>query len=434
MNNTNTTLKLTLEKELVADQLSFPTSICFDDKGVPHIATSGLPWDGAKKGGAVYTVDSEGKLKTIAEGFGYPVNGICFNKGSFIVSDGGYPGKIIRLDPNGNRSIILDNLPGLGNYHTNMVAVGPDEKIYFSQGALTNTGVIGMDAYELGWLGRLPHNCDVPGYDIVLSGENFETVNPLAQDGEIKAKTGSFSPFNTPSESGQQLKARLPCTAAVMCCNMNGGDLELVAWGVRNAYGLGFLKDGRLIVTDQGSDDRGSRPVGNVPDLLLEIKAGCWYGWPDYIAGLPITDSKYTPQRGPKPKFLIQNHEDLPTPELPLMEFPVNAAAVKFDELPADLPSFGGYLIVALFGDEKPMTAPPGKRAGRNMALIDPETWTLHPLPNLGLERPIDVKYNAVDNKIYILDFGYFEMTGVGVDAKCASGKLWKIDPEALCL
>jgi len=434
MNNNNTTLKVTLKKELVADQLSFPTSICFDDGGVPHIAISGLPWDGAKRGGMVYAVDSEGKLNTIAEGFGYPVNGICFHKGSFIISDGGYPGKIISLDPNGNQSIILDNLPGLGNYHTNMVAVGPDGKIYFSQGALTNTGVIGMDAYELGWLGRLPHNCDVPGYDIVLSGENFETVNPLAQNGELKASTGAFSAFNTPSRPGQQLQAKLPCTASIMSCNMDGSQLELVAWGVRNAYGLGFLKDGRLLVTDQGSDDRGSRPVGNVPDLLLEIKPGYWYGWPDYIAGLPITDPKYTPQRGPKPKFLLQNHEELPVPEKPLMEFPVNAAAVKFDELPADLPHFGGHLIVALFGDEKPMTAPPGTRVGRNLALIDPETWSLLPLPDLGLERPIDVKYNPVDKKIYILDFGYFEMTGVGVDSKSASGKLWKIDPEELGL
>ena len=434
MNLANATLQMTIEKELVVDQLSFPTSICFDDNGVPHIATSGLPWDGAKKGGTIYAVDAQDGLKTIAEGFAYPVNGICFHKGSFIISDGGYPGKIIRLDASGNQEIILDNLPGHGNYHTNMVAIGPDEKIYFSQGALTNTGVIGMDAYELGWLGRLPHNCDIPGYDIILKGENFETVNPLVQDGEVKAKTGGFSPFNTSTEAGQKLKASLPCTASIMSCNMDGDELELVAWGVRNAYGLGFLKDGRLIATDQGSDDRGSRPVGNVPDLLFEIKAGRWYGWPDYIAGLPITDPKFTPQRGPNPKFLIQNHEDLPSPEKPLMEFPVNAAAVKFDQLPEDLPSIGGFLVVALFGDEKPMTAPPGKKAGRNIALIDPKTWTLHPLPKLGIERPIDVKYNEKDNKIYVLDFGYFEMSGVGVDAKSASGKLWKIDIEQLCI
>ena len=428
----NPTLPIKIKKELVADQLSFPTSICFDHHGIPYVTTSGLPWDGARKGGEVFKINTDGKIETMANGFGYPVNGICFHKGSFIISDGGYPGRICRLDADGKVSTILGDLPGLGNYHTNMVAVGPDEKLYFSQGTLTNTGVIGMDAYELGWLGRLPHNCDIPGHDIVLTGQNFETVNPLAQNGELKAKTGVFSPFNTESTPGQQIKAGLPCTAAIMCCNLDGTELELVAWGVRNAYGLGFLPDGRLLVTDQGADDRGSRPVGNVPDLLLEIKKGAWYGWPDYIAGIPITDPKYTPQRGPRPKFVIQNHEDLPNPEKPLMEFPVNSAAVKFDLLPETAPCFGGQLVVALFGDEKPMTAPPGKKVGRNIARIDMEDWTLHALPDLGLDRPIDVKYNPVDGYLYILDFGYFEMNGVGVDAKSGSGKLWKIDPKVL--
>lgn len=423
---------LTIQKELVADQLSFPTSLSFDAEGLPHIAQSGLPWDGASKGGDVLKIEANGDVKTIASGFGYPVNGLCFHEGNFIVSDGGHPGSIQQINKEGQVETLLGGLPGLGNYHTNMVIVGPDKKLYFSQGTLTNTGVIGMDAYELGWLGRLPHNCDIPGLDIVLAGENFETVNPLAQDGEVKAKTGAFSPFNTASVPGQKIAAGLPCTGAIMRCNMDGSDLELVAWGVRNGYGMGFMPDGRLLVTDQGADDRGSRPVGGVPDLLLEIKQGAWYGWPDFIAGRPITDPKYTPQRGPKPKFVLQNHEDLPPPEKPLLEFPVNAAAVKFDILPEQVQGLGGQMIVALFGDEKPMTAPPGKKVGRNIALVNTQDWSLQALPDLELERPIDVKYNPVDKHIYILDFGYFEMTGVGVDAKNATGKLWKIATEEL--
>ncbi len=430
--NLDSTLPVTVKKELIADGLSFPTSLCFDEQGTPYVTNAGLPWDGARKGGEVFKVHSDGKLEVISDDFGYPVNGLCFHEGDLIVSDGGYPGKICRLTLDGKVTTILGDLPGLGNYHTNMVAIGPDGRIYFSQGTLTNTAVIGMDAYELGWLGCLPHNCDVPGYDVVLTGENFETVNPLARDGEVKAITGAFSPFNVASEAGQVVKAGLPCTAAIMSCEMDGSDLQLEAWGVRNAYGMGFLPDGRLLVTDQGADDRGSRPVGGVPDLLFEIKKGAWYGWPDFIAGRPITDPMYTPQRGPKPKFVLQNHDDFPAPEKPLMEFSVNAAAVKFDYIPDDVPGLGGQLFVALFGDEKPMTAPPGKKVGRNIARIDPNTWKLYPLPDLGLERPMDIKYNPVDKHIYILDFGYFEMTGVGVDSKSGSGKLWRIDPNIL--
>ena len=43
-----------------------------------------------------------------------------------------------------------------------------------------------------------------------------------------------------------------------MSCALDGSDLRLVAWGLRNAYGISFLPDGRLRVTDQGADDRGS--------------------------------------------------------------------------------------------------------------------------------------------------------------------------------
>jgi glucose/arabinose dehydrogenase len=60
------------------------------------------------------------------------------------------------------------------------------------------------------------------------------------------------------------------------CNSYDGSDLELVAWGLRNSYGLGFLLDGRLLAIDQGPDDRGSRPVGNAPDLLYEIHEGSW--------------------------------------------------------------------------------------------------------------------------------------------------------------
>ena len=107
-----------------------------------------------------------------------------------------------------------------------------------------------------------------------------------------------------------------------MRCNPDGSNLELVAWGLRNAYGLGFLPDGRLLAVDQGADDRGSRPVGNVPDLLFEVRQGAWYGWPDFIDGDPITDPQYRPVRGPRPVFALANHHELPPPEKELLRFP----------------------------------------------------------------------------------------------------------------
>src|SRR5207248_334781 len=192
-------------------------------------------------------------------------------------------------------------------------------RLYFSQGAMTNTGIIGLDAYELGWLRRLPHAHDLPGHNLVLVGINVETPDPLSDRPDARASTGAFVPFGTPTEPGQRIPAQLPCTAAMMRCNPDGTDLELVAWGLRNAFGLGFLPDGRLLAIDQGADDRGSRPVGNAPDLLFEVRRGAWYGWPDFIGGDPITDARYRPVRGPAPAFALANPHALPAPERPLL-------------------------------------------------------------------------------------------------------------------
>ncbi|HEV8191432.1 MAG TPA: PQQ-dependent sugar dehydrogenase, partial [Ktedonobacterales bacterium] len=227
---------------------------------------------------------------------------------------------------------------------------------------------------------------------------------------------------------GQRVAGGLPCTAAVMRCNPDGSDLELYAWGLRNAYGLRFLPDGRLLATDQGADDRGSRPVGNIPDLLFEVRPDVWYGWPDFVGGDPVTDERYVPTRGPRPSFVLANHDELPPVAQPLLRFQPHACAVKFDLAPESLPRWGGQLFVALFGDEAPMTAPEGERAGRAVARVDMADWSVHELVSAPLSRPIDVKFGP-DGALYILDFGQFELAGErGVAAVAGSGALWRLD------
>lgn len=413
--------------ELIAADLSFPTSLTFDAEGVAYVAESGLPFGGAAPGGRIWRVERDGRRSLLIDGLRPPVNGLTHHRGMLFISEGGHPGRISRLDANGRPAVLLDNLPGPGNYHTNMLAFGPDGRLYYSQGAMTNTGIVGLDAYEIGWLGRLPHACDLPGHDVELAGFNVETANPLSEERGARVSTGAFMPFGTRTESGQRIAAQLPCTAAIMRCAPDGRGLELVAWGLRNAYGLGFLPDGRLLAIDQGADDRGSRPVGNAPDLLFEVRDGAWYGWPDYIGGDPITDPPYRPRRGNPPEFLLANHDQLPSPERPLLRFPPHAGAVKFDVAPSGTPC-GGQIFVALFGDERPMTAPPGPRVGRSIARVDPSDWKLQILVSDPLNRPIDVRFDPAGEALYILDFGQFEMDAArGVVAQAGSGKLWRL-------
>src|SRR5271167_3837643 len=112
--------------EPVASGLHYPTSVVIDPHGSIFIAESGLPFDGAPRGGVVSRVLEDRTRAILAEGLRSPVNGLAWHEGSLIISEGGNPGRISRLDPETlQRSTILDGLPGFGNYHTNMVAIGP---------------------------------------------------------------------------------------------------------------------------------------------------------------------------------------------------------------------------------------------------------------------------------------------------------------------
>lgn len=413
----------------VATGLHFPTSLAFDDEGRAYVAESGLPFGGAPAGGRVLRLRDDGAADVVAEGLRAPVNGLVWHDGGFYVSEGGFPGRISRLTVEGERTTVVDGLPGRGNYHTNTVAVGPDGMLYWGQGALTNLGIVGLDAYDLAWLKQLPHPHDVPGLDVVLTGVNAETADPL-EGPNARAVTGAFVPFGTGTGAGQAVAGALPCTAAVLRCHPDGSGLELMAWGVRNAFGLGFLPDGRLIATDQGSDDRGSRPIAGVPELVFEIRRGAWYGWPDFVGGVPVTDARFASRTGAPPAFLLANHDALPPPERPLMSLPMNSSACKFGVAPADSP-WPGHLLVALFGDEVPVSAPDAPRSGRTLARVDTDAWTAHPVEGVpSMHRPIDVRFHPRTGEAWVLDFGEFELRPRGVHAVPGSGAVWRFRPR----
>jgi glucose/arabinose dehydrogenase len=415
-----------LGAEPLAEGLDFPTSVASDDHGTVYVAECGLPFGGARPGGRIVRVGRDGTRTVVLADLRQPVNGLTWHAGGFYISEGGAPGRISRWSPGGERQTVLDGLPARGNYHTNMVAVGPDGWLYFSQGAMTNSGVVGLDAYNIAWLKQLPHPCDVPGHDIELAGREFATGDPMAPS-SARAVTAAFAPFGESRGARARIAGRVPCTASVMRCRPDGSRLELVAWGLRNAYGLGFLPDGRLLAIDQGPDDRGSRPIGNAPDLLYVVDRGRWYGWPDFVGGRPVTDPRFKPQRGPRPQFILANHDALPPPQRPVLEFSVNAAATRFAVLPAHAP-WPGQLLVTVFGDEQPVTAPPGARVARGLLRVDPGDWSCHPVAGPSFARPIDVAVTTDARALLVVDFGHFEMLGDGrVDALPGTGTLWKI-------
>ena len=172
-----------------------------------------------------------------------PVTGMVFHGDALYVSEGGKPARISRVDPGcGSRTTILDDLPSGGDYHANTPLVINDW-LYFGQGAATNSGVVSEDLVTMPWAKGKDLAHDLPGREIEVSDAVARTI---CGDGNCM-RTGGFQQFGNAVPSGTRLAAQLPCTSAVMRCRLDGSDLELVAWGLRNPYGLGLLSDGRMM-------------------------------------------------------------------------------------------------------------------------------------------------------------------------------------------
>jgi hypothetical protein len=114
------------------------------------------------------------------------------------------------------------------------------------------------------------------------------------------------------------------------------------------------------------------------------------------------------------------------------LEFETSSAAVKFDIVPEQRSRLAGQLIVALFGDERPLTAPAGPRVGRGLMRVDPVDWSDNRLPVEGLKRPIDVRFDQ-DGSPFVVDFGEFEITpNKGLHAVAGSGRVLQLKPDEL--
>lgn len=168
--------------EAVATGLTFPTGVAVDDAGVPHVVEAGYSY------GEVFTVPrllragTDGSLTEVARrGRNGPWTGVAFAHGAFFVAEGGQleGGRILRIARDGAITALVSGLPGKGDHHTNGPAIGPDGMIYFGQGVATNSGVVGVDNAQFGWLERFPAFHDMPCADVKLAGQNFASPNPL---------------------------------------------------------------------------------------------------------------------------------------------------------------------------------------------------------------------------------------------------------------
>lgn len=425
----------------VAKGLTFPSCVAVDDAGNVYVTETGYSYGEVWGEPRLLSVNADGTTSVIARGQkNGPWTSVVWHQGFFYVSEGGEAegGKILKIAPDGATTVLLDKLPSIGDHHTDNLII-KDGYIYFGQGTATNSGVVGPDNAKYGWLTRHPEFHDVPCRDITLAGVNYTSDNPLTTaDDEVT--TGAYLPFGTRSSSGQVVAGKVPCNGAIMRIPLAGGTPEVVAWGFRNPFGLAYAPDGTIYTTENGYDDRGSRPVWGSGDVLWKVDQGKWYGWPDYSAGrLMEGKEEFTVKGKETPKALLKNIPN--TPPKPSAVFGVHASANGFDF--STSPVFGhvGEAFVAEFGDMAPTVGKVMQPVGFKVVRVNVsngviEDFAVNPSRHNGpaslrgtggLERPISVRFSPDGRNMYVTDFGIIKMTEQGPIPQTGTGVIWKI-------
>ncbi|MBH1939437.1 hypothetical protein I5677_00855 [Mobilitalea sibirica] len=422
--------------EPVAMGFTYPTSITFDDIGNIYIGEAGFSYGPAKAegGGKIKRIDPYGNVTTIASGFDSPLTGVTWHKGCFYVATGDIKGKIYVADTYGNSRVLISGLPTGGDHYTSNIVFDKYDKMYFGTGTSTNSSVVGLDNFMMGWLANYPDKHDIPPIDYVLTGKNYRSLNPFKFSNPEFVYTGSFKPLGEPCESGEMIKGSLKANGVIYRANADGSNLEQYAIGLRNPYALNFSLEGKLICIDQGYDARGSRPIANAPDPMYEIEQGGWYGWPDYVAGIPVTDPIFQPPNGEVPEFVLAEHP--PVAGKLRSVFEVHAAATHFDF--SRNPKFCtvGDAFVALFGALTPMTGTLENHPGHRVVRVNMKTGeyydfiTGHHNGHSPL-RPISVKFDPSGYALYILDFGRMDVSQADMTPYAEDGVLWRVTRNA---
>lgn len=440
------------EVEALVVGLSFPTTMTFADDGTLFIGEGGSTWPTRPyMPPRILKLDTSGRLDVVTtETLGGP-RGMSWRDGCLYISvKGGYFTRIIKHDlRTGDRTVLIDKLPNGGWHEPGGPIFGPhDGLMYFGQGSVSLNGVVEPGGFTVD-LAKHPQAHDIPGQDVTLTGNNIWSRNPTTSFPYL-AQTGPFKPFGVPAQKGEVIKGELFCSTCVMRSQPDGSEPELLAWGIRNPFGMAFNLEGELYVTDNDFEEKGDRPIGADPDRIWHIKNAKqphksvqtpdWYGFPDYCGdGLPVWHEKHHPQRGPVAQPLLENPPPLAGPAA--FQARPHTGMGKLDFSFSDTFGYRGQLFYCQFGTYAPLNSvrPEDLNNGFKVARLDLNTGQEEPFfsnrtpgpasreKHGGIERPVDCKFSPDGRSLYVLDFGNNSVTSTHVVAYAHTGVLWRI-------
>jgi glucose/arabinose dehydrogenase len=468
---------------VAVEGLSAPVAIAFDAEGSMLVAENGAGGEnprifGWKKDGSYFQIYPRRQpiplINLSGIGIGRknldlkaPIGGMVVSQGKVLVShrDSTGMGVITAFDYSGSATTIVADLPARGDYSVTDLAVHPNGRIYFGVGSATNSGVVGLDNWSVGWVRRYENFSDQAPTELYLLGRRFDTKNPnygLFGPGDL-AVTAPYQPFGTSNQTRIPEARNGKPTSAVYSVSPTGGDVRVEAIGLRLPRGLVFNEFGNLFATVNGMEMRGTRPVKDDPDTLVRVLLSggvpVWYGFPDYSTdGRPISNAEFQPPEELISRYgypdlgAVIDHARSGLDKLRADPETVNHAvfqplsgAAKMDVVPPSGPfrDFHGSIIVAQFGDRAPF-ATSGRKLntvpGRTVSRVDVDTrragdfvYNTQRIPasqtdgdTLALERPIDVKFGP-DGAMYILDFGEMRMRGGKERVTTRTGRVYRL-------
>lgn len=519
--------------ELYAASLDFPVDVAFDDRGEAYIAEGGfndfgtsplrapspqiiqLRPDGTKR--VVYDeavpfsqIREAASSADMPEGLIPPISGLTWHGGKLYVA---HRSRISVLDPKDDDpktrfKTIVNGLPEWGNSLAGKPQFDRDGKLVFFVPTQGNAGVVDEHwAVNVLFFNKLKSH-EIPGEDVTLTGRNFHVPLDLADEAEpfvrspnesvISAnreltaripyghrrklspppgddQTGAFAPLWTKTTSGQVVSGEKICNGAFFRCDADGSGLERIAWGFRSSGGYRFSADGRLICTQNGAGPIRPRGPWFDFDAIYEVVRDEWYGWPDFLGGLPIDDSRFQVMEGPRDFLLTEEtHRELlkgrdrPRPPLARLtaqsgvqglvfgrtEFGVDPNSVLVAEMGTLLPHFkGGRLFYSAVDREErmrlqdtmPRPSPPDidfDWPGFKVQIVDLRSGKARDfLVNQakgpataqrggGLERPFRLEWGP-DGALYVVDLGIVSVSEhegkTYANAHASTGVVWRI-------
>lgn len=440
--------------EPVMAGLSFPTDIAFADDGTIFVSEGGSSWPTRPYMPArVIVLKPSGETESIDMNVQAGPRGISWRNGELYMSiKGGYHMQIAKYNlESGKLTVLIDKLPSGGWHEPGGPVFGPDGLMYFGNGSVSQQGVSLPMGFTVD-LAKHPLAHDVPGQDVTLTGNNVWSRDPRMSF-PFLTQTGPFKPFGTPAGKGEVIKGNIFCNSAVWRSKPDGADMELLAWGIRNPFGMAINEKGELYVSDNDFEEKGERAIANDPDRIWHIKNAKkpfgqvatpdWYGFPDICGdGLPVNHEKHLPTKGKAAELLLENPPPWAGPAT-FLEQP-HSCMCKMDFSKSHDFGYKNELFVAEWGTLAPLNSPRKEDLdhGFRVIRVDVERGTAEPFMHNkvmgpasannsgGIERPVSVKFSPDGKDLYVLDFGHARITKGGMFAFAHTGVLWKISKK----